>query len=262
MGESEVQMSKNTFLKFLPIPVLLLAVLACDITGTPAPTPDKLGTIVAETLTSIPVTPTQTVATPDQAIFSPIPPLPSSTPEAVGTRYVYTQAQNVNLRVNPGRLFKVSRVLAQGTRLQLLGFAPGRQWLNVVNDEGVIGWVGIDFVTGGSDGPQPPVVEPKDVQAVTGTVLDVNGNPIGGIGFAVVQGSQREEASTDGTGTFHAFLPTKFSGTWTVSFVSVACTSNTMDSNCNCLGGVCGKPDPETVLITLPMSTPLSFVWK
>jgi len=165
--------------------------------------------------------------------------------------------------VNPGRLFKVSRVLVQGTRLlQLLGFAPGRQWLNVVNDEGVIGWIGIDFVTGGFDGPQPPVTNPKDVQVVTGTVLDVNGNPVGGIGFAIVQGSQREDASTDGTGTFYAFLPTKFSGTWTVSFVSVACTSNTMDLNCNCLGGACGKPDPESVTVTLPMSAPLSFMWK
>jgi len=109
-------MTKSTFLKYLPVPVLLLAVLACGVTGTPAPTPDTLGTVVAETLTSMPVIPTQTVATPDQAIFSPIPPLPSSTSEAVGTRYVRTQAQNVNLRVNPGRLFKVSRVLAQGPR--------------------------------------------------------------------------------------------------------------------------------------------------
>ncbi len=154
-------MTKPTFLKFLSIPFLLLAILACGVTGTPTPNKsDTLGTVVAETLTSMPIIPTQTVATPDQAIFSPIAPLPSSTPEAVGTRYVYTQAQNVNLRVNPGRLFKVSRVLAQGTRLQLLGVAPGGGWLNVVNDEGVIGWVGVDFVSGGYDAP---VVNPKDV---------------------------------------------------------------------------------------------------
>jgi len=255
-------MSKNTLLKSILILVLVLAVLACGVTGTPAPTPDKLGTVVAETLTSMPVVPTQAESTLVPVTFTPIPALASSTPDAVGAWYVYTQAQNVNLRVNPGRLFKVSRVLAQGTRLQLLGFAPGRQWLNVVNDERVIGWVGADFVTGGSDGPQPPVVNPKDVLMVTGTVLDVSGNPVGGIGFAIVQGSQREDASTDGTGTFYAFLPTKFSGTWDVSFVSVACTSNTMDSNCKCLGGTCGKPDPEVVSITLPLSTPLSFVWK
>ena len=107
-----------------------------------------------------------------------------------------------------------------------------------------------------------PVVEPKDALAVTGTVFDAKGSPVSGIGFAIEQGSQREDASTDATGTFHAFLPTKFAGSWTVSFVSVDCTSNTMDSNCKCLGGTCGKPDPEVVSITLPLSTPLSFVWK
>ena len=127
-------MSKNTLLKSIPILVLVLAVLACGVTGTPAPTPDKLGTVVAETLTSMPVVPTQVESTPAPATFTPIPMPASSTPDAVGAWYVYTQAQNVNLRVNPGRLFKVSRVLAQGTRLQLLGIAPGRQWLNVVND--------------------------------------------------------------------------------------------------------------------------------
>ncbi|MBI5954242.1 MAG: SH3 domain-containing protein [Chloroflexi bacterium] len=255
-------MTNSTFLKFIPFPILLFAVLACGVTGTPVPTPDTLGTVVAETLTSMPVIPTQTVATPDQAIFSPIPPLPSSTPEAVGVRYVYTQAQNVNLRVNPGRLFKVSRVLAQGTRLQLLGVAPGGQWLNVVNDEGVIGWVGVDFVSGGFDGPPPPVVTPKDVLVVTGTVLDANGVPVNGIGFAVEQGGQRDDASTDETGTFYAFLPTKFPGAWTVSFVSVACTSESPDDKCRCTGDACATLEPKTVTVMVPMSAPISFVWK
>jgi hypothetical protein len=262
MKKIEVQMTKSTFLKYLPVPVLLLAVLACGVIGTPAPTPDTLGTVVAETLTSMPVIPTQTVATPDQAIFSPIPPLAASTPEAVGTRYVYTQAQNVNLRVNPGRLFKVSRVLAQGTRLQLLGVAPGGQWLNVANDEGVIGWVGVDFVSGGFDGPPPPVVNPKDVLVVIGAVLDANGHPVSGIGFAVVQASQRDDASTDKTGTFYAFLPTKFPGEWTVSFISVACTSESPDDKCRCVGDACAKVEPESVTVTVPLSAPLNFVWK
>jgi hypothetical protein len=243
--------------------LFLVIILGAGCFALPAaPSPDKLGTVVAQTLTSMPVIPPQVEATPLPVTFTPIAVPASFTPEAVGTHYVYTSAQNVNLRVNPGRLFKVSRVLAQGTRLQLLGVAPGRQWLNVVNDEGVIGWVGVDFVFGGFDGSPPPVVSPKDVQVVTGAVLDSNGVPVNGIGFAIVQGNQREDTSTDETGTFYAFLPTKFSGTWNVSFVSVACTSNTMDSNCKCLGGACGKPDPEAVSITLPTSAALSFVWK
>jgi hypothetical protein len=254
-------MKKNIFPKYLFVLVLLFAVIGCVGATTIAPTPDKLGTVVAQTLTSMPVIPTQVESTPLPITFTPIAVPASSTPEAVGTHYVYTSAQNVNLRVNPGKSFKVSRVLPQGTRLQLLGFAPGRQWLNVVNDEGVVGWVGIDFVTGGFDGPQPPVVNPKDVQVVTGTVLDVSGKPVGGIGFAIVQGSQREDASTDETGTFYAFLPTKFSGNWDVGFVSIACTSNAMDANCKCLAGEC-KPNPQSMTVTLPLSVSLNFVWR
>ncbi len=49
--------------------------------------------------------------------------------------------QNVNLRTNPGTLFTVSRVMPQNTRLRLLGQAPGGEWLSVMNDEGIAGWV-------------------------------------------------------------------------------------------------------------------------
>ena len=245
----------------LPMLVLFFAVLACGVPGTSKPPSDTLGTVVAETLTSMPVIPTLVEATPNPATFTPIPILASSTPEAAGAQYVTTQAQNVNLRVNPGRLFKVSRVMAQGTRLQLLGIAPGGQWLNVVNNEGVVGWVGVDFV-GGFDAVSLPVVNPKDVLVVTGTVVDASGNPVSGIGFAVVQASQREDATTDETGTFYAFLPTKFPGAWVVSFISVACTSDAPDDKCRCVGDTCGAPYPETASITLPLSTPLSFVWK
>jgi hypothetical protein len=242
--------------------LLLVTVLGAGCLALPAvPTPDKLGTVVAATLTSMPVDPTQAATTPIPVTFTAIVLPASSTPEAIGTYYVYTSAQNVNLRVNPGSLFKVSRVLAQGTKLQLLGYAPGKRWLNVENSEGVIGWVGADFASGGFDGPQLPLVNPKDVLLVTGRVLDANGKPVGGIGFAITQGTKREDASTDETGTFYAFLPTKFSGNWDVGFVSIACTSNTMDANCKCLSGAC-KPDPQSMTVTLPISAQLNFVWK
>ncbi len=245
----------------LPTLVLFFAVIACGITGTSTPPPDTLGTVVAKTLTSMPVIPTLVEATPNADTFTPIPIPASSTPEAVGAQYVTTQAQNVNLRVNPGRLFKVSRVMSQGTRLQLLGVAPGGQWLNVVNDEGVVGWVGVDFV-GGLGAAPLPVVNPKDVLVVTGTVVDANGSPVSGIGFGIVQVNQREDATTDETGTFYAFLPTKLTGAWVVSFISVACTSDAPDDKCRCVGDACGKPNPESASILVPLSTPLSFVWK
>ncbi len=254
--------------KLFSIPAFLLLTLFFMIgcVGVAADPNQQLATIVATTLTAVaanvsPAPPIQESATPELATMTPAP-VVTLTSMTAGVRYVYTQAESVNLRVNPGRLFKVSRVLPKGTKLQVLGAAPGGKWLNVLNEEGIIGWVGVDFVSSGFDAASLPLVTPKDAQIVTGKVLDVNGSPVAGIGFAITQDTQREDAVSDAAGVFYAYLPPKFSGAWNVEFVSVDCKSSTMDANCQCVGGVCGRPDPQIAVITLPLSAPLSFVWR
>jgi len=178
---------------------------------------------------------------------------------------VRTIVENVNLRTNPGMLFQVSRVMAQGTRLQVLGLSPGGEWVNVLNDENINGWVGIHVV---EEFPveQFPTVIPTNVQQVTGRVLDVNGLPISGIGYAIEQQTNskniRTDTITDATGTFYAYLPPSLSGAWNVSYVSVSCTSNTMDADCKCLNSLCGTSYPLSATISLPINQPLSFTWK
>jgi hypothetical protein len=173
--------------------------------------------------------------------------------------------QNVNLRTNPGTLFQVSRVMPQGTRLQVLGISPGGEWVYVLNGEGINGWVGIHIVDDFPMG-QFPTVEPGDVQRITGRVLDENGQPVSGIGYAIEQQSAsktlRTDAVTDSTGMFYAYLPQSYSGVWTVSFLSVSCTSNIIDADCNCLNSICGTSYPLSVSITLPVSEPITFIWK
>jgi hypothetical protein len=180
--------------------------------------------------------------------------------------FVVTSAQNVNLRTLPGLLFPVSRVMAQGTELQVLGRAPGGEWLNVLTEESIVGWVQVNFVRGGYDGPPPPMIEPGNVQLVTGRVLDAAGQPVTGIGFSVTQGTAsnapRADATTDETGTFYAFLPQSASGSWIVGYTSIACTSSVMDAHCDCLGGACGEPHPDSLTITLPASGILIFTWE
>ena len=153
---------------------------------------------------------------------------PTSTPEQ-GTFisfYVATSADNVNLRTLPGTLFPVSRLLANGTRLKVLGHSPGGEWLYVQTDEQIFGWVLVALVKGGHDGGPTPLVEPQKVQLITGQVVDLLGIPISGIGFAVTQGSGakalRTDATTDDTGRFYAYLPISAGGQWLVSYVSVA----------------------------------------
>jgi len=249
--------------------LLLVTILAVGCASTPPVSDaDLLSTVVAQTLTAVPPTVPPPTLAPSQAVTEEPATVPAATatPEAVGVRYVYTDADNVNLRVLPGTLFKVSRVMPKGSRLQLVGVAPGGDWLNVVNDEGINGWVGADLVKGGFDGPPLPTVTPQEVITVSGRVTDVNGNPISGIGFAVIQktgsGTSRGDGMTDETGTFYVFLPITAYGNWSVEFVSVSCKSNTMDANCQCLNNVCGKPDPQAIEVSLPLPAPLSFTWK
>jgi hypothetical protein len=259
-------MKKSSLLLFALI-LLLLAVLAAGCGTAPALSDaDLLSTVVAQTLTAVPSAAPQPTSVFPTSESTASAPTETSVPETPGIRYVYTQDDNVNLRIQPGTLFKVSRVMPKGSRLQLLGVAPGGDWLNVLNDENINGWVGAGLVDGGFDGPPLPIIIPVDVLTISGRVADVNGNPISGIGFAVTQktgsSTSRVDGMTDAAGTFYVFLPLSTSGNWTVEFVSVACTSNTMDADCQCVNNACGKPDPLSITITLPLPAPLSFTWK
>lgn len=223
---------------------------------TPPSVQGEVETVVASTLSALTAfAPTRT-------------PVPTSTPSVTPTErsfgevYVYTSAENVNLRVQPGMLFQVSRVLALKTRLRLLGISPGGEWLYVRNDESISGWVNVNVVSGGYDGPPAPTVEPTDVILVTGRVVTSSGIPVSGIGFAITQGTRRTDASTDENGQFYGYLPRTMSGTWQVGYISISCTSNIKDSSCNCINNACGKVKPESASITLPRNGVLNFVWE
>lgn len=243
------------------IAALIILSLACSsqvtVYGTPSyPNEETLvyGTLVVLTENS----PTATKTSIPTATSIPA----DATTEEFGEVYVYTAVQNANLRLNPGLLFQVSRVLPQNTRLNLMGRSPGGDWVNVRNDEGIVGWVSYWIVDMEVQIPPLQVVEPEDVILVSGTVTTELGTPVSGIGFSLTQGSRRTEAMTNEEGKFFAYLPTTMSGTWTVNHVSVACTSNTMDVNCNCIGNNCGTAHPESATVLLPQAEPLNFVWK
>ena len=202
-----------------------------------------------------------------------MPEIPTATLEALSTPFmafqVTTSVDNALLRENPGYLFPQLAVLQQGSSLLVLGRSPGGEWLLCETADHRAGWVFGKLVTPGSgDVQEAPVIRPASAQVVVGTVRDQAGVPISGIQFSVIQGSgnnaPRNDAVTDTSGRFYAFMPADASGSWTVSYTAVSCTSNTMDSNCNCIGGRCGTPDPLSVTIQLPQSPEamLQFTWK
>lgn len=236
----------------------IAAWIAACAPAAPTPAAGEVQTVVAVTFAAM----TASAPTPTS-----LPPTATEErPSEVFKPYqVQTIAQNVNLRLGPGTLFKVSRVMAQGTSLEVNGQSPGGEWLYVKNEEGIFGWVGTVLVAGVVEDPPAPFVEPGDALVVTGRVMTELGTPVSGIGFALTQAGfrdRRSDAVTDDEGRFHAYLPSNLTGTWVVEQVSVACTSNTMDANCNCKSGRCGEANPLSMEITLPAAGELNFVWK
>jgi len=100
--------------KLLLIISSLFLLTACGLLGTSDV--DTLSTVVAKTMTAVAQLPTLTPSVPQNAATVEIS---TSTPMSADKLYVKTIADNVNLRVNPGRLFQVSRILFRVTKIAL-----------------------------------------------------------------------------------------------------------------------------------------------
>jgi hypothetical protein len=218
-------------------------------------------------------TPASATAAPDTP--GPMPPTiaPTSTAMPAGTPFVpfsvTTWADNVLLRSNPGYLFPQLAILRKGTSLLVLGRSPGTEWLLCQTSDSRVGWVFARLVDqAAGDLKAAPSIWPASAQALAGKVKDQAGVPISGIQFSIVQGggadAPRNDAVTDDSGTFYAFMPADTNGTWLVSYTAVSCKSNTMDANCNCKAGLCGTSDPESISVVLPRSADdlLTFTWR
>ena len=196
------------------------------------------------------------------------PPVP--TPPATATPFepflATVWADNVNVRINPGYLFDIRANLPQDTQVVVLGRSLGDEWMYVRLPSGAEGWVFAQLLESGVDLHDAPVIEPGPVQVVTGQVLDENGGPISGVQFALIKGlgdrPPRTDAVTGPDGLFYAFLPLNADGEWNIYYTAIACTSNVMDQDCNCLDEHCGQPYPSDLNILLPLGEPLYFIWK
>jgi hypothetical protein len=182
--------------------------------------------------------------------------------------FVNTTVENAVLRANPGALFAAKTTLAQNTRLLVLGIAPGREWVFVQTPLDSTGWVFAQLLEVSPNLAAAPLMQPADVQLVRGHLVGTDGLPLSGIQYALIEGvgstgsPPRTDAMTDANGFFYAFLPLTASGTWTVSFTAIACTSRLMGPTCECVIAGCGKSDPEITTVTLPTDQLLEFTWR
>jgi hypothetical protein len=235
-------------------PLMFCLVAACAVPpAAVGPTPQDVA--VTPTATAPPPSPVVTIAPATLATVTLQPPV---TPFAALA--VRTSVDNALLRDNPGYLFPPVAVLKQGADLLVVARSPGGEWLFCQTPDHRAGWVFAQLIDAGSgDVEKAPVIWPSSTQVVVGMLRDRLGVPISGMQFAIVQGAgtrpPRNDAMTDATGTFYAFMPEDAAGTWTVSYTAVSCKSNVMDASCSCISGRCGMPDPMTVDITLPRSS-------
>jgi hypothetical protein len=230
-------------------------------------------TLAVETLqpyiTAVTLTPSAN--TPASLEASPLPsasatPMPGPTATAYAPFSISPFTDNVKLRTNPGYLFPASILVHSNTTLLVYGRSAGNEWIYVEAPGAYHGWVFAKLLNEDERMLQAPLVEPGEVQILRGRITDQAGRPVSGVQFAITQGGGsnplRNDAVTDANGEFTAFMPLDSSGTWTVAYEAINCDSNQMDESCNCLRGICGKPEPASVQISLPYNETLLFAWK
>jgi uncharacterized protein YgiM (DUF1202 family) len=223
------------------IPVTGASNLPATETPTPAVLPTQLPAVTAQP-TSTPL---------------PVPTIPPFIPFKA-----HALSDFVNVRTNPGLLFDVNLNVAKDTIFTVLGKAPGGAWIFVQTPAKTNGWVYAKLLKGDQELSSAPLVHPDQVQMISGRVLDVNGAPISGINFAIIQGAVRNEVMTDSDGVFYVYLPSSASGEWAISYTGIDCSSSLMDAKCNCKADVCGAVNPPNLNIQVPESKPLDFLWK
>jgi hypothetical protein len=234
-----------------PMPTLPVSALP---SSTPAPTLASIATPLTTQVPSDSATalPTSQPGQPTSAVTN-TPYTPFTAKPAV---------EGLNLRVQPGHLSEIIRMLDEDAVLSVLGQTPGGEWIFVQNSEGISGWVFKYLLTSASDLNACPVLIPDGVQVVRGQLTDKAGLPLRGVQFAVEQGDQRSDGITDAGGIFFVFLPASASGEWVASYTAINCSSPLMDADCNCLPGACNGPDPVSINFSLPTEGTLTFIWK
>jgi hypothetical protein len=236
--------------------MLVLLVLAGCGKAVPGPTPTLEPTVAP---TSV------------QGVFPTIPPATpasSASPTPFTSFTAKPSVDTLNLRVNPGYMFVVLRLVNKADTLTVLGSAPGHEWTFVRTEDGTEGWVFTELLESSVDLKQVPIREPTEVDVIKGRVTDAGGTPIPGVTFSAGVGtdaaSSGNVAKTDANGEFYFFIPSSEAGSWLVSFTGVACDSFVWsDSTCSTFkAGYAGKVEPASGTVTLPQNGSLAFNWK
>ena len=238
-------------------------VLPADWDMLPTVPPELIPSELPRPTLTIPPEPTMEAAPTSQ-------PEPSATTTASPTPFIPFQAviadDKVNLRANPGLLFDIVTMVEKDTPLTVIGRTLGSEWMLVETDKHKRGWMAADFIWSEIPLSDAPIANPERVIVIQGRVVDKALNPVVGLRFNIAQTSEsskmHNEAVTDESGTFYAYMPSGIKGSWLVSYMGAVCSSPLMDDGCTCKKGSCGLVKPISTVLTLPQKNPLVFIWE
>jgi hypothetical protein len=155
-------------------------------------------------------------------------------PPALTTTGVTTSG--VNLRAGPSTVHNILARIEEGSRVNVLGKAPGGEWLRVFADGGRQGWMAAFTLT--LDRPVSELMTyPTGGLVIFGRVSLPDGSPAAGVSLALYQGdgsgnSRRTDAVSGLDGRFYLYLPQDFGGGWTVEIVGLPCKPGGAPESC------------------------------
>jgi hypothetical protein len=149
-------------------------------------------------------------------------------------------ADNLNLRGGPSLIHNIISQYQKGEIVTMIARAPGNEWVKILAKNKKTGWMSVTHLTLKQDINLLPVFEINESLVVKGKVVDANGNGIPGIQVAVTRLGGADRVRVDGItlpdGTFFAYAPIEYQGTWLASVVGVDCKSPIVDVNCRYAG--------------------------
>lgn len=262
---------KNSRLMFAVIvSMLLIALLAGCAPQIQTPSPEDIQTALAQTLTAQP-----------SATLSPTPE-PTNTPRLTPTTHQTATPTTsppisgtvttpfLNMRSGPSTIFEILNTYVEDTIVTAISRTADDQWVFVeIEGEGdeqtEEGWMAAIYLEFDGEISGLPLEDVSDLQAISGRIEDLDGNPIPGIIVAVILSNDDFDLRTDtvsnAEGDFEAYLPGDYEGlgTFDVQIVSWNCDSIVANADCQFSGYV---QVIDRAFTTLPQEEAILFTYE
>jgi SH3-like domain-containing protein len=243
----------NKIIRFSFILILAYGLVGCGAKSTPTPAQETpvAGPVAAPTETPIPPTPT-TENTPE----------PTATPAPVVLE-AEVNAATLNMRTGPSILHEILNQYQKGDTLQVIGTAPGRQWVKVLTKDNKTGWMLLAHLILKGEAYALPVLAINESLTAVGKVVDGSGKGVAGVQVALTRVGGAQAVRVDGIsledGTVYIFAPVDYQGTWLANVIGAECTSQIVDKNCR----FAGKFSPASgIPLKLPQDTEIAFTYQ